>query len=133
MSAPRTLDQERAAAALRAVEEVRDKPHRSEYRSLSEGLPALLVASGLAPALAFLAAKADRGKPHGELGRQVAAWVLERVFDERPQGNEALARCLQRITQGDSATYRQAEHEALELAVWIKRFAQAYIEKEGPA
>lgn len=132
MSALRTLDQERAAAALRAVESIRGGRVAGDYRTQAQGLPAMLVSSGLAPALAFLAAKgSDEGKAHAHLARDVAGWVLRQVFREEP-GGDAASRCFRRITEADSSTYRRAEREALELAVWIKRFAEAYLpKKEG--
>jgi CRISPR-associated protein Cmr5 len=136
MSPARTLDQERAEAALRAIEEVRGKPLAGDYRTQAQGLPAMLVSSGLGPALAFLAAKgADEGKAHGHLARHVASWVLSEVFGERePAGGDVVASCFRRITASDSSTYRRAEREALELAAWIKRFAEAYLTKgEGGA
>lgn len=126
MSALRTLDQDRAREALEAVESVRGEPVAADYRAQAQGLPAMLVSSGLAPALAFLAAKGTEA--HARLARHVAAWVLDQVFGES-EGDDAVARCFLLITEADSSTYRRAEREALELAVWIKRFAEAYLEK----
>lgn len=132
MSALRTLDQERAAAALRAVESIRGPRVAADYRTQAQGLPAMLVSSGLAPTLAFLAAKGtDEDKAHAHLAQHLAAWVLRQVFGEEPAGEPASC-CFHRITEADSVTYRRAEREALELAVWIKRFAEAYLpKKEG--
>ncbi len=131
MTALRTLDQERAAAALHAVEEVRGRDVAREYRSHAEGLPAMLVSSGLAPALAFLSAKGAGGKggepkAPGYLARHLATWVLPQVFGREP-ARDPILECFQSITGCDSTRYRIAEREALELAVWIKRFAQAYL------
>ncbi len=131
MSAARTLDQERAAAALKAVERVCGTTLESDYRTQAQGLPAMLVSSGLAPALAFLAAKgSEKDKAHGRLAHDVATWVLSQVFGEEERGSDdVVMRCFRRITGSDSSTYRRAEREALELAVWIKRFAEAYLPK----
>ncbi len=119
-----TLDQRRAGAALEAVTDVERSNAAKEYATQAKGLPALLISSGLAPTLAFLAGKTDA---HRRLAADVSRWVLERVLG-RSGAEDPTRECLRRLSESDSATYRRAEGEALEIATWLKRFAQAYLE-----
>jgi CRISPR type III-B/RAMP module-associated protein Cmr5 len=136
MTDKRTLEQQRVEAALRSVESV-PREAAEEYRSLAQGFPAMLVSSGIAPALAFLEARAKRTKEKDNkdskvnasalLSSHVAKWVLENCFKETSSGNTPGQQCLKKLSGVDSVRYRLAEREAVEFAVWVKRFAQAYL------
>src|SRR5262249_10096015 len=96
----------------------------TRYGSLARKFPVLVITNGLGHALAFLCAK---GKEHHKaLYHHFSVWVTSETYEENP-GTDDL---LQRITEGDSNTYRSATAEALAFAVWIKRFAEAELPQE---
>jgi CRISPR type III-B/RAMP module-associated protein Cmr5 len=121
--AVRTLTQQRAGAALAAIEAVRRQRWQADYKRQAKGLPAMLLASGLAPTLAFLSSKGDA---HAELAGHISSWILHSVFGKDEDGS--VERCLHALAEADSAGYRRAEGEALEIAGWLKRLADAYLE-----
>jgi CRISPR type III-B/RAMP module-associated protein Cmr5 len=121
--AVKTLTQQRAAAALAAIETVRRQRWEADYKRQAKGLPAMLLASGLAPTLAFLWSK---GGAHAELAAHISSWILRSVFGK--DGDGSVERCLRALAEADSAGYRRAEGEALEIAGWLKRLADAYLE-----
>lgn len=118
----RTLDQQRVGWALEAIDRV-GRGQAQDYARQAKGLPAMLLASGLAPCLAFLESKKGG---HALLAQHVSGWILRAIFGH--DGDEgSVKRCLAELSRADSATYRRAEAEAIELAGWLKRFADAYL------
>lgn len=123
MSASRqqTLQQERAANAWAAVEEVEQRYSKAkkEYGSLVRGLPALIQTDGLGQTLAFLKAKGkgEDANHHSIAYQHLNGWVMAQLG--------AKGDLLESLLQTDSATYRRATSEALAYLQWIKRFAEA--------
>lgn len=121
-AAPRrqSLEQERAAQAARDVREAKDSTGGGEYRSLVEGLPAMILANGLGQTCAYLLSRAegDRHKVEFLLYRHLETWVQRRI--PRLQGG-----LLPALMNADAGTYRRAQAEALAYVQWLKRFAQA--------
>ncbi len=116
-SRQQTLQQERAASAWNNIESVRTA--QKDYGSLVRSLPAMIQSDGLAPALAFLKAKAKNNEHsyHMVLFHHISDWVMARMV---AQGDllEALMHC-------DTADYRRAAVETLAYVSWLKRFAEA--------
>ena len=110
----KTRDQKLAAYAADCISEV--KSNQAEFKSLVRNFPALVMSNGLGQALAFLKAK---GKPaHKELYKFVSAWVSA-VYGKK--GGDLLTL----IIENDSLKYRRATQEAMAIAGWLKRFAEA--------
>jgi len=111
----KTRDQKLAAYAADCISTVK-KEDQAEFKSLVRNFPALVMSNGLGQALAFLKAK---GKPaHKELYKFVSAWVSA-VYGKK--GGDLLTL----IIENDSLKYRRATQEAMAIAGWLKRFAEA--------
>ncbi|HZU05386.1 MAG TPA: type III-B CRISPR module-associated protein Cmr5 [Chloroflexota bacterium] len=121
-----SLDQERAAQAARDVRAVKSEPAADKYRSLVEGLPAMILANGLGQTCAYLLARAE-GKtntPEYTLYGQLGRWLTGRIAGL--QGD-----LLSALTETDVGTYRRAQIEALAYLQWLKRFAQAELPRSA--
>lgn len=118
----RTLEQERAAFALVNVERVKAGDQKAKYKTQLLKLPSRLHSNGLGQTVAFyLSAGSD--KPEAEICRWLEAWLGE-GYRGIYKGREPL---IHNITGQDEDRYRQASAEARALAVWLKRFAEAFI------
>jgi hypothetical protein len=95
----------------------------------------LIRATGLGPAVAFLAGKNRGGE---RIAQAIAEWLL-RAFPYSPfrsadgqaaRGDPSVSRLLDKIGAADPRSYRVAQAEAIEFAAWLKRLSQALI--KGP-
>jgi CRISPR-associated protein Cmr5 len=114
-----TLEQQRAAFALQKVESVRDKP---DYKPQLLKLPARLHNNGLGQTVAFYLS-AGRDKPEVAICGWIEEW-LRREGGTYPPGS----RLIDNLTGQSEAKYREASAEVRALAVWLKRFAEAFLE-----
>lgn len=111
----RLLSQRRAAYALGRVQEA-GKDH--EYARLCRDLPTMFLQNGLGQSLAFLRSKSDAA---GSLYRDISGWLIQerRIY--------AGGDLIEAVMEGNRNDYMAAQEEALELAGWLKRFADALI------
>lgn len=107
-------EQARASRAWDEIEKVRSR--QKEYGTLARKLPALIQTNGLGQTLAFLRSKPDKSH-FTQLYSQISGWVVERM--------EASGDLLEWVIKNDSNRYRRATAEALALALWLRRFAEA--------
>jgi len=117
-----TLDQQRAAFALQRVEAVRNEPR---YKPQLLKLPARLHNNGLGQTVAFYL---SAGKKSPEVA--ICGWIEEWLRREGgiyPPGS----RLIDSLTRESEAKYREASAEVRALAVWLKRFAEAFMAGEG--
>lgn len=114
-----TLEQQRAAFALQKVESVRTEP---KYKPQLLKLPARLHNNGLGQTVAFYLS-AGSGKPEVVICGWIEEW-LRREGGIYPSGS----RLIDSITRESEAKYREASAEVRALAVWLKRFAEAFME-----
>lgn len=123
----RTLEQERAQQAWLDVESVvKGKNFEAEYKGLVKNAPVLILTNGLTQTLSFFEAKK---KPHHlALNRHISAWVCKKLKLTRPEQRPDL---LKKLLDGDSNLLRLATQESLAYLQWLKRFADAQIEKEA--
>ena len=130
-----TLEQQRAADALKAVQVLQADPRandkqRSNYRSYAEALPASIVMNGLGQACATLLSAAngdgDRERAYRSLHQHLQAWLCRKggVF----AGENSL---IDAIVKHGQAEYVHAQAEALAYLVWLKKFAQAFLPHGG--
>ena len=125
-----TLEQQRAAHALKNVRELEAAPFAKEYRSYVEGLPATIVMNGLGQACATLLAAAngngDRERAYQLLHRHIEGWLCR-----TDGGVYRTAPLIDAIVKHGQAEYVHAQAEALAYLVWLKKFAQAFLPRGG--
>lgn len=95
-------------------------------------LPARLHTSGLGQTVAFYLASGE-GKPEWEICAWLERWLRQaKVYGDGPLITwiTGSAPALQAQAGRTESLYRQASAEARALAVWLKRFAEAYLEGE---
>lgn len=119
----RLMQQERAAFALKRVQEAKEKKSLSqkEYKSYASSLPAMIHTNGLGQAAAFF--KSKKGT-HAELYDVLSDWLRK---ENQPFAGKEL---LDGITTSDMHTYRLAQAEAQALMDWVKKFAKAYMDEK---
>jgi CRISPR-associated protein Cmr5 len=132
-----SLQQRRAAQALREVEKLKERGGYGKYVSYVKGLPAAILQNGLGQALATLIAAASISKPTDKrsedeqareiLYSQLGAWLC-RDDKESPYSQGDL---MTSITQNDEDTYLRAQTEAFAYLSWLKKFAVAYLEEQS--
>jgi CRISPR type III-B/RAMP module-associated protein Cmr5 len=126
-----TLEQERAAFALEKVDSIKGGREKSKYKTQLLKLPARLHNNGLGQTVAFYLS-AGTGKPEVAICGWIEEWLLQREIYERRPLIEAITGARNSGIQPDRVEplYRQASAEVRALAVWLKRFAEAFIEGE---
>ncbi len=131
-----TVDHERAQVALESVQRIVKKPEvAKKFRSYAESLPAIIVRNGLGQALAMEAASGKVGTnatktdeiAHKELYTMLSNWLLRKLFQR--QGAIRPMQVIEEIIKCDQTTYMHAQEEALQFMQWVKRFANAMIER----
>lgn len=126
------VNRERARAAF-AAEKVRgllQGDDRAKYKPQLLKLPARLHANGLAQTTAFYLS-AGAGRPEAVICGWLQEWLQAAPEAGGPGIYMPPANLVDSLTGGDEAQYRAASAEARALSVWLKRFAEAFIEGEG--
>lgn len=125
-------DRDLAATAWRLIERI-PADARSRFRSRAMGLGPMVVTSGLAATVAFLEAKAGPGAPTDSLKRayritsdSLAQHVLG---DSTATGGGLLVKVS--TLEMTAAHYREASADARVFALWLRRAAEALIERAG--
>jgi CRISPR-associated protein Cmr5 len=132
MSNQRTLEQERASAAWKFIQEdVKKLPEsvQKEYASLARKAPADIQTNGLGQTLAFWRAKGfENGKPkdkgenaHYQLLHQITEW-LNKAKTINIHASDVVEWVSKTANVND---YRRATTEAIAFLVWLKRFAES--------
>jgi CRISPR-associated protein Cmr5 len=129
LSRQQTLEQQRATKAWELVSQVKEDPRgtkfQNEYNSWVKKVPVLILTNGLGQTLAFLPSKGDGAKER--LYQHLSIWLMGQM-SWSPQAHQKtdLLECL---IQEPSATYRRATVETLAFLNWLKRFADALLER----
>lgn len=129
-----TLSQRRAAHALKCIEkhEKAGPMAYGKYVSYVEALPANILMNGLGQVAATLLSKSagDAGDAHHLLYADLQDWLCgtdpAAPYPNTTGGNDRL---MQTITSREQRAYLQAQAEALQYLVWLKKFANAYLER----
>jgi CRISPR type III-B/RAMP module-associated protein Cmr5 len=125
-----TLEQERAAFALEKVDQAKTSKDKSKYKTQLLKLPARLHNNGLGQTVAFYLS-AGKGKPEVVICEWIEDWLIQRKIYERKPLISAVTGADRNIPPDRiEPLYRQASAEVRALAVWLKRFAEAFIEGE---
>jgi CRISPR-associated protein Cmr5 len=114
-----TIEQRRAKFALDRIGEV-PPGEREKYKSQLLKLPARLHTNGLGQTVAFYLSAGD-GKPEWKICEWIAGWLGEQDLHTAP-------RLIDTLTTRSADHYRRAAAEARGLAVWLKRFAEAFLD-----
>jgi len=123
--------QRRAQHAWTKVNEAKhnERIDEGKYQTWAQKLPSLISQCGILPTLAFLQAK--KGE-QASVGEACAEWLLN------ANGGAALVPwtreqddIISRLMNEDSRVYRAAQAEAIRWAIWLKRFAEGYLEDVG--
>ena len=133
----KTLEQRRAAFALARIDEVKTSPDKAKYKTQLLKLPARLHSTGLGQTVAFYLSVGTSYPPKPE--KVICDWLQTWLTTETEQriypSTQSLVKSLAGtgLPQGadPEAKYREAAAEARALAVWLKRFAEAFIAGEG--
>jgi CRISPR type III-B/RAMP module-associated protein Cmr5 len=129
-----TLEQQRAEFALKKVDEVKDdKERRAKFKTQLLKLPARLHNNGLGQTVAFYLSagkeKPGREKPEVIICGWLEEWLRKEIY---PSGRLIENIAGQKLAPDVAeARYREASVEVRALAVWLKRFAEAFIEGEA--
>ena len=109
-----SLDQQRAAFAWKSVEGC-----SKEYMVLAKGAGALIMSNGLMATLAYYESK---GKDHHKaLLKHINDWLHKQNKISSNKFFDAMTS----LHESNSADYRAATQEALDLLRWIRQFASA--------
>ena len=120
-------EQKRAAFALKRVKELLDGYESyscgkaQELKAHASALPAMILMNGFGQAAAFYFSKGD---VHCRLYAILSDWLTE--SDNPYAGKDNL---LAGITEHDLSHYLLAQAEAQALLEWVKKFANALVEK----
>lgn len=128
-----TLGQKRASHAWQAVKAIKaavtaggepDDGLRKKYRTEARQLTSLIQANGLGLTLSYYRSKSSDAA-FGKLYDHLAEWLKDQVA--WPNTDPDLLGC---ITASDSRVYLHATQEALALAIWLRRFAEALLPED---
>lgn len=133
-----SLAQRRAAHALSCIKrheqrnQNRSEPDYGNYVSYVQSLPPTIVMNGLGQAMATLLSKANGNleEPHGMLYANLQDWLCGNdaaaPYPNAPGGD---TRLIEAIVGGTERQYLHAQAEALAYLIWLKKFANAYLQK----
>lgn len=134
-----TAVNERLQHALDVVTEARDEffpagrdadvARARKFDRYVAGLPAMLIANGLAQTCAVLTkdSSSDENNPLAGLRNGLAQWLQRSVYGGAPRDLVNL------IMRGDQAQYALATHEAAQWSGWVKKFSGALLAPLIPA
>lgn len=120
------ISQQRAAFALTKIEcALRESPeNQRQIRTVANSIPVQIQRTGLGQTLAFALSKQAKndGKGWHFLYEILQEWLChsQQIY----AGNTLMAS----LCNGDMLQYQQAQAEALELLVWVRKFARAMLE-----
>jgi len=128
-----TRSQKLAQAAYACVEQRKNGKDFGEYETVARKFPALIHTCGLAQAAAFAQAKRKKDKSTGgaecEYLADLAAVLIAGGHAEFPDANGLAAH-----TRTDGlTTYLRLSRDAIDAAVWLKRYAEALSEEKPNA
>ena len=132
---PNALPTPRRSRTWMRIQDARERPGKDAYKnyvSYAESLPATILMNGLGQACATLLAKAkgDLKDPHRLLYADLQSWLCG--ADAAAPFPTANPRLMEAIVQAASKRLLRAQTEALAYLVWLKKFANAYLERGKP-
>lgn len=133
MSRQQTIEQERAAAAWKAINQIDESSSedlKKKYASWVRSAPADIMVSGLGQSLAFMLAKGKRNPSEAptKLYTHLSDWTTRQMGWIQPDAD-----LLAELIKHSSDVYRRAAVETLAYLVWLKRFAEAILPEASDA
>lgn len=130
----RTIGQKRATFALEFITAYEGDPaSRDKIHTHINKTPIRILQNGLGQALAFLLADAEGRAlaPARVLYGALDDWLCGTRLDPRPCRVYADAQgdLMAQLVRGDRVAYIRAQEEALQLFTWLKKFADAYLDR----
>lgn len=116
-----TLQQQRAAHALKGVQDLIALNDGDKLKARASELPFMIQANGLGQAAAFFCSKKDKDG-YDKIYRLLQSWMTRTGGPLASQDGMMAA-----ITRADLHTYRVAQAEAMQYMDWVKKFASAYL------
>lgn len=120
-----TLDQKRAGFAWKCATSAVNK-HGKEYKVLAKGAPALIMNSGLMPALAYYNQKGGAAK---QLLTDLIQGLSQHPINAEPlfpnQQTQSFEEFMRTLQHKSAQSYLRCTDEALELLKWIRQFVDA--------
>ena len=125
-----TRSQRYAQAAFACVQKIANdktangKTLAEKYQSYARNLPTMILQCGLAQTVAFVQAKqeVDKDKPVDAYAHWLAD--MQTVLEN--------TKLCQQAREADLSAYMLLTYQALDAAGWLKRYAEALIEKPKP-
>ncbi len=117
-----TLQQQRAAHALKGVQDLIPLNDGKKLKARASDLPFMIHANGLGQAAAFFCSKTKKKDGYDEIYRLLESWMTRAGGPLASQDGMMAA-----ITRADLHTYRVAQAEAMQYMDWVKKFASAYL------
>lgn len=121
-----TLELDRAKFALEKINGIKTAENHDKFRIEMRDLPARLHSAGLGQTVASLLASRQDHKARGTIYDWLEEWLRKPPVNY--PGTSGLIDC---IVGNLPAGYMAASREARALATWLKKFAEAFIEKKG--
>ncbi len=122
----RLRSNERAASVL---EKTKNVDFTSDDVSFLKGLPSMIMQNGLGQVIALMVAKSrdkENEKSAGSRSKKNYALINKTLCELVGLGNDPVE-ALKKIVQiTDLTKYRRYQHEAIEYAAWMKKFAIAF-------
>lgn len=131
----RTIEQQRAAFALGFVKGYEgNKVTKAKLATHIQRTPIRILQNGIGQALAFLLSdnaekQGEHREPSGKIYDCLEQWLCgdgqpSRVYTSKPVD------LMQSLVDGSRDDYLRAQTEALALFIWLKKFSDAYLDKE---
>lgn len=128
---------ERAQFAHSEVSKIYQERYAGEFKAYVKKLPMLIRTNGLAAAYAFAWSKSETDKPDNKKSERANAWIkiagitrkwlTQKTAIINSDSTEAMYQDMLKLSVQD---YRWCIHEIFALFTWLKRYADAMIEKE---
>ena len=123
-----TLDQQRAAHAMRQIQKFAERDHDGMYVSYVSALPATIVMNGIGQALATeLAKDKGKGRSHRKLFDHLADWLTEPGRPLAAAGKTKDPYLIFEALNRSEDVYVAAQIEAMAYIHWLKQFARAFL------
>lgn len=128
----KNLEQERAKYALNTIKERElkikgEEEKRERYLTIVKGLSASIIMNGLGQMMATLVSKENKDTPEQMLYEDISTWLCKNEYSEI-YGEKDLMKA---IVESSQNKYIKIQIETLKLLDWLKKFAAAYLSKEG--
>jgi CRISPR-associated protein Cmr5 len=126
----RLRSQERAASVLEKTKTIQ---FTSDDIAFLKGLPSMIMQNGLGQTIAFMVTKnrdKENEKSSGSQSKKNYA-VINKILCELIKLDDDPVKALKKVVGiSDLADYRRYQHEAIEYAAWMKKFAIAFAKDE---